>query len=117
MQAHGGVVGEALYQAAHRSVQSVGVDLIIVVLLFVGITLLTGASPAGVMRSGAGRLTAWMKTSLGRIQTAAHARRSIAGGDGVTGGVGEGFPRLLLRLPPPAMDRPRSTLRTRRPRS
>ncbi len=51
LQAHGGVVGEALYQAAHRSVQSVGVDLLIAVLLFVGITLLTGASPAGVLRS------------------------------------------------------------------
>jgi len=56
LQAHGGVVGEALYQAAHRSVQSVGVDILVVFLLFVGLTLLTGASPAGVLRSGGERL-------------------------------------------------------------
>ncbi len=54
VQAHGGVIGEALYQVTHRLVQDVGVDLLIVVLLFVGVTLLTGASPAGVLRSIAG---------------------------------------------------------------
>jgi S-DNA-T family DNA segregation ATPase FtsK/SpoIIIE len=100
IQAHGGVVGEALYQVAHRSVQSVGVDLIIAVLLFVGMTLLTGASPAGVLRSAAGRLAGWTQTSLKRVQAAAQARRSIAGGDGVTGGAGEGFP--LAAMPPAA---------------
>ena len=56
LQAHGGVVGEALYQAAHRSVQSVGVDILVVFLLFVGVTLLTGSSPAGTLRSVGERL-------------------------------------------------------------
>jgi DNA segregation ATPase FtsK/SpoIIIE, S-DNA-T family len=56
VQAHGGVVGEALYQVSHKLVQSVGVELMIAVLLFVGVTLLTGASPAGVLRSAGERL-------------------------------------------------------------
>ena len=31
LQAHGGVVGEALYQVTHRLVQNVGVDILVVV--------------------------------------------------------------------------------------
>ncbi len=56
LQSHGGVVGEALYRSAHRLVQSVGVDLLVIFLLFVGATLLTGSSPAGALRSVGGRL-------------------------------------------------------------
>jgi DNA segregation ATPase FtsK/SpoIIIE, S-DNA-T family len=51
LQAHGGIVGEALYSSSHRLVQTVGVDILIAVLLFVGLTLSIGASPAGVLRS------------------------------------------------------------------
>ncbi len=99
VQAHGGVVGEALYQVTHRLVQSVGVDLLIAVLLFVGVTLLTGASPAGVLRSAAGRTAVWTKVGIERLRTWMRSRRAIAGGDGVTGGAGEGFP---LVTPPAA---------------
>jgi len=95
VQAHGGVVGEALYQVTHRLVQSVGVDLLIAVLLFVGVTLLTGASPAGVLRSAARRGAGWTKVGIERLRAGARARRTIAGGDGVTGGAGEGFPLTL----------------------
>ena len=56
LQAHGGVVGEALYRVSHRLVQSVGVDILVVFLLFVGVTQLTGASPAGALRSAGERL-------------------------------------------------------------
>jgi S-DNA-T family DNA segregation ATPase FtsK/SpoIIIE len=97
VQAHGGVVGEALYQLTHRLVQNVGVDLLIAVLLFVGVTLLTGASPAGVLRSAAGRAAGATKIGIERLRAWARARRAIAGGDGVAGGAGEG-----LRLAPPA---------------
>jgi S-DNA-T family DNA segregation ATPase FtsK/SpoIIIE len=62
LQAHGGVVGEALYKSSHRLVQSVGVDLIIAVLTFTGVTLLTGASPAGVLRAAIGRVAALTRT-------------------------------------------------------
>ncbi|HEY5044533.1 MAG TPA: DNA translocase FtsK [Solirubrobacteraceae bacterium] len=51
LQAHGGVVGEALYQASHRLVQSVGVDILVVFLFLVGVILLTGASLASAIRA------------------------------------------------------------------
>jgi DNA segregation ATPase FtsK/SpoIIIE, S-DNA-T family len=57
LQSHGGVAGEALYQAAHRLVQSVGVDILAVFLLLTGVILLTGASLASVIRAtGSGLL-------------------------------------------------------------
>jgi DNA segregation ATPase FtsK/SpoIIIE, S-DNA-T family len=90
LQSHGGVVGEALYRPAHRLVQSVGVDLLIVFLLFVGVTLLTGASPAGALRSAVGGLAAGAATLRERLAAARRRRRS-AGGDGGETGVGEGF--------------------------
>jgi S-DNA-T family DNA segregation ATPase FtsK/SpoIIIE len=51
LQAHGGVAGEALYQASHRLVQSLGVDILVVFLFLVGVTLLTGASLASMIRA------------------------------------------------------------------
>ncbi len=57
LQAHGGAVGEALYEATHRLAQQAGVDILIVFLLLVGAILLTGASLATVLRAtGAGVL-------------------------------------------------------------
>jgi DNA segregation ATPase FtsK/SpoIIIE, S-DNA-T family len=52
LQAHGGVVGEALYEVAHRLVQDVGVDILVVFLLLGGVLMLTGASLAGVLSAG-----------------------------------------------------------------
>jgi len=51
LQAHGGVVGEALYQGSHRLVQNVGVDILVVFLFLVGVILLTGASLASAIRA------------------------------------------------------------------
>jgi S-DNA-T family DNA segregation ATPase FtsK/SpoIIIE len=51
LQAHGGVMGEALYQGSHRLVQSVGVDILVVFLFLVGVILLTGASLASAIRA------------------------------------------------------------------
>jgi DNA segregation ATPase FtsK/SpoIIIE, S-DNA-T family len=51
LQSHGGVAGQALYEAAHRLVQSVGVDILAVFLLLTGVILLTGASIASVIRA------------------------------------------------------------------
>ncbi|HWX52048.1 MAG TPA: DNA translocase FtsK, partial [Solirubrobacteraceae bacterium] len=94
VQAHGGVVGEALYQVTHRLVQDVGVNLLIAVLLFVGVTLLTGASPAGVLRSTARWAANMTRVAIERLRTWMRTRRVIAGGDEVTGGAGEGFPHM-----------------------
>ncbi len=72
LQSHGGVVGEGIYQLAHKLVQDVGVDILVVFLLFVGATLITGASLGGALRAtGSGMVeTTRMMRSLGaRAQT------------------------------------------------
>jgi S-DNA-T family DNA segregation ATPase FtsK/SpoIIIE len=51
LQSHGGVLGEAIYQLAHRFVQDVGVDILVVFLLLVGATLVTGATLGGTLRA------------------------------------------------------------------
>jgi S-DNA-T family DNA segregation ATPase FtsK/SpoIIIE len=51
LQTHGGIMGQALYWTAHRLVQSVGVDILVVFLALVGVVLLTGASLAAVLRA------------------------------------------------------------------
>jgi DNA segregation ATPase FtsK/SpoIIIE, S-DNA-T family len=68
LQAHGGVMGEALYKSSHGLVQSVGVDLIVAVLTFTGVTLLTGASPAGVLRAAIGRVAALTRTIVAALR-------------------------------------------------
>ncbi len=67
LQSHGGVVGEGIYQLAHKLVQDVGVGILVVFLLFVGATLITGASLGGALRatgSGVAETTRMMR-SLG----------------------------------------------------
>jgi S-DNA-T family DNA segregation ATPase FtsK/SpoIIIE len=51
LQTHGGIMGQALYWAAHRMVQTVGVDILVVFLTLVGAVLLSGASLAAVVRA------------------------------------------------------------------
>ncbi len=51
MQAHGGLLGEALYRLLDPLVQGVGVGIVVVFLLLAGILLLTGASLAAVLRA------------------------------------------------------------------
>jgi DNA segregation ATPase FtsK/SpoIIIE, S-DNA-T family len=106
LQAHGGVVGESLYQVSHRLVQTVGVDILIMFLLFVGVTMITGASPAGAVRTigaravqGAQILGRWLQGLPGR-RNGLDARRSSDGqadgqadgrADGPTDGHVDGF--------------------------
>jgi DNA segregation ATPase FtsK/SpoIIIE, S-DNA-T family len=79
MQSHGGAVGESLYQLSHRLVQSVGVDVLILFLLTVGATLLTGVSPARALRgvlAALGQLVASCGQTLDRaFGIGAHAER------------------------------------------
>jgi S-DNA-T family DNA segregation ATPase FtsK/SpoIIIE len=67
LQAHGGAIGEGFYLVAHRFVENVGVDILALFLLFVGATLVTGASLGGTLRAtGSGVLeTTRMMRSLG----------------------------------------------------
>jgi S-DNA-T family DNA segregation ATPase FtsK/SpoIIIE len=65
LQAHGGIVGEALYALAHRLVQDVGVTILIVGLLLGGLGLLTGTSLGAAVRAlarGAVRALAFVRT-------------------------------------------------------
>jgi S-DNA-T family DNA segregation ATPase FtsK/SpoIIIE len=74
LQAHGGAAGEALYQAAHRLVQSVGVNILVVFLFLAGITLLSGASLASAIRAtGSGVADT---TRMLRLRVAAGERRT-----------------------------------------
>ncbi len=70
LQSHGGVVGEALYQASDRLVQGLGVSILVVFLLIVGVILLTGASLAGVVRAAGGGVI----DTTRRVQTLTHGR-------------------------------------------
>ncbi|MGH2832244.1 MAG: DNA translocase FtsK 4TM domain-containing protein, partial [Solirubrobacteraceae bacterium] len=49
LEAHGGLIGQALYWATSRLVQQIGVSILVVFLFLVGVTLLTGASLAAVV--------------------------------------------------------------------
>ena len=70
LQSHGGVVGEALYQLAHRLVQDVGVEILVVFLLLAGVILLTGASLASAIRAtGSGLLDTTRMVAPGRRGT------------------------------------------------
>jgi DNA segregation ATPase FtsK/SpoIIIE, S-DNA-T family len=51
LSSRGGALGELMYVTAHRLVQEVGVDILVVFLLIVGVILLTGASLAAALRA------------------------------------------------------------------
>jgi len=51
LSSRGGALGELMYEAAHRLVQQVGVDILVIFLLIVGVILLTGASLATALRA------------------------------------------------------------------
>jgi DNA segregation ATPase FtsK/SpoIIIE, S-DNA-T family len=51
LQARGGALGQAFYDVAHRLVQQVGVDILVIFLFIVGVTLLTGLSLATLLRA------------------------------------------------------------------
>ena len=86
LQAHGGVIGEAIYQVSRRLVQNVGVDILVLFLALAGISLLTAISPARVVRAAAARTSAiaallghrLARARSSRGRTAAQARASSA---------------------------------------
>jgi len=80
MQSHGGVLGAALFQLAHRLVQDVGVGILVVFLLLVGTILVTGASLGGTLRatgSGVAETTRMMRSLSDR--RLAHGAEGEAG--------------------------------------
>ncbi len=66
LQAHGGIVGEALYQATRRLVGQVGVDILVLFLVIAGAVLLTGVSPQRALGATAQALRGALH-ALGRL--------------------------------------------------
>jgi S-DNA-T family DNA segregation ATPase FtsK/SpoIIIE len=96
LQAHGGVVGEALYEVAHRLVQDVGVGILVVFLLLGGVVMLTGASLGGVLAAcaqGLSRVAAGVRRLTQRPAAYAH-------GMGAEIEHGEGFASDAALAPP-----------------
>jgi S-DNA-T family DNA segregation ATPase FtsK/SpoIIIE len=81
LQAHGGVAGEALYAAAHRLIESVGVDILVVFLFLVGVTLLTGASIATAIRATGSGLIDTTRLVRARASKAEREQGAPAPGD------------------------------------
>jgi DNA segregation ATPase FtsK/SpoIIIE, S-DNA-T family len=102
LQAHGGVVGEALYQLAHRLVQGIGVDILVIFLMLASITLLTGVSPGGALRAagaaarGAGALL--------RARGHRRARAAPEAGEEHDGAPEPPARPVVVRPPEPAME-------------
>jgi S-DNA-T family DNA segregation ATPase FtsK/SpoIIIE len=51
LQNHGGIAGQGLYWVAHRMVQTVGVDILVVFLAIAGAILISGASLAAALKA------------------------------------------------------------------
>ncbi|HEY8303593.1 MAG TPA: DNA translocase FtsK, partial [Solirubrobacteraceae bacterium] len=77
LQAHGGIVGQGLYWTAHRLVQTVGVDILVVFLTLVGVVLLTGASLAAVLRATGSGLVDTTRVLRARAQALERASRGL----------------------------------------
>jgi DNA segregation ATPase FtsK/SpoIIIE, S-DNA-T family len=98
LQSHGGIAGQGAYWVAHRLVQTVGVDILVVFLALVGAILLSGASLAAVLRA----------TGSGLLDTSRVLRAKLDDGDErraarPTGEPATGAPSSLLP-PEPAPD-------------
>jgi DNA segregation ATPase FtsK/SpoIIIE, S-DNA-T family len=77
LQVHGGIMGQALYWAAHRMVQTVGVDILVVFLALVGAVLLSGASLAAVLRATGNGLVDTSRVLRARAVALEQASREI----------------------------------------
>ncbi len=75
LSARGGALGELSYVVAHRLVQQVGVDILVVFLLIVAVVLLTGASLANAVRATGGGVletTRMLRTLANTPETRVH---------------------------------------------
>jgi S-DNA-T family DNA segregation ATPase FtsK/SpoIIIE len=93
LQAHGGAVGEVLYEGARRLVQGVGVDILVVFLLLAGVVLLTGTSLAGAIRAGGSGLidaSSNLRKLTGRVSAVWRGRTRQARGEPAPDPLGAG---------------------------
>jgi DNA segregation ATPase FtsK/SpoIIIE, S-DNA-T family len=77
LQTHGGIVGQGFYWTAHRLVQTVGVDILVVFLTLVGVVLLTGASLAAVLKATGSGLVDTTRVLRARAKAIERASRGL----------------------------------------
>jgi DNA segregation ATPase FtsK/SpoIIIE, S-DNA-T family len=77
LQTHGGIVGQGLYWTAHRLVQTVGVDILVVFLALVGVVLLSGASLAAVLRATGNGLVDTSRVLRARVGAIERASKEL----------------------------------------
>jgi S-DNA-T family DNA segregation ATPase FtsK/SpoIIIE len=77
LQTHGGIVGQGVYWTAHRLVQTVGVDILVVFLTLVGVVLLTGASLAAVLKATGSGLVDTTRVLRARAQAIERGSRGL----------------------------------------
>jgi len=77
LQSHGGLLGQGLYWVAHRLVQTVGVDILVVFLLVVGVVLLTGASLAVILRATGNGLVDTSRVLRARASALERASKTV----------------------------------------
>ncbi|HEX3692086.1 MAG TPA: DNA translocase FtsK [Solirubrobacteraceae bacterium] len=85
LQSHGGIAGQGAYWVAHRLVQTVGVDILVVFLALVGAILLSGASLAAVLRATGNGILDTSRVVRARLDDSAERRgarpsRATSGG-------------------------------------
>jgi S-DNA-T family DNA segregation ATPase FtsK/SpoIIIE len=98
LEARGGALGQALYDIAHRLVQQVGVDILVVFLFVVGVTLLTGVSLAALLRatgSGVVDSTRVLRARAEERRERSETRTSPATRAGALGAEGSELDQLL----------------------
>ena len=76
LDARGGALGQLLYDVTHRLVQQVGVDILVVFLFVVGVTLLTGASLATMLRATGSGVVDSTRILRARVERAPRRSRS-----------------------------------------
>src|SRR5580704_4381302 len=68
LDGRGGALGQLFYDVTHRLVQQVGVDIVVVFLFIVGMTLLTGASLATILRATGSGVVDSTRTLRARVE-------------------------------------------------
>jgi DNA segregation ATPase FtsK/SpoIIIE, S-DNA-T family len=77
LQGHGGIVGQAFYWVAHRLVQTVGVDILVLFLGLAGVVLLSGASLAALLRATGGGVAETTRVLRSGAQSLERASRTL----------------------------------------
>jgi S-DNA-T family DNA segregation ATPase FtsK/SpoIIIE len=104
LESRGGALGETLYQVAHRLVQQVGVDILVIFLLLVGLTLLTGASLATLLRAtgnGVVDSTRVLQARVGERRRRVEAQRTASAQPSGTHSAAHALVDPALDLQPP----------------